>query len=702
MRPVTLRIGTAVILAALSAAEAPSGQTQPRQPPIRRQANYVRVDVYPTRDGVPITDLRAEDFEVFENGERQTVSAFEYVSVTSAGPQAQRVDPPSVDAARQAAANPRSRVFVIFLDAKQVTVEATWHIREPLIRLVDRILAPDDLVAIMTPGMAPSQITLARKTDVIEGGLRNIWPWGTRHTIQEDAKEAQYNFCYPPNEDDVRAGRSSSSLAKALIDRRAERLTLEALKELVYHLRDLREERKAVLTVSEGWLLYRPNPELMKLRAREAVPGIDPIGVGVGGKIRSRDTIENIGGASQYECDVDRMRLAQADNEQYFRDIIDEANRANTSFYTIDPRGLAAADSPIGPERPPPVMVDQARLRARLENMRTLAGATDGLAVLTSNDLDKGLKRISDDLTSYYLLGYYSTNTRLDGTYRRITVRVTRAGVDVRARRGYRAPTQEEVASARAAADPEPAGGEMSAMESALGALARIRPDARFRIHAAPAAGGNGGEIAAVWVAGELQPPPATDPWTRGGTAEIDVTSGDDRTTARVTLGAGERTFLARVVLPAPVSGGALDVRARLSGTDPAAAHLADSVHVPLAPGARPPLLFRRGPTTGNRLLPAATFLFSRTERVRVDVPVDSTVKPGTARLQDRTGQPVPLPVVVSDRTDEATGQRWISADVTLAPLGAGDYTIELTLQAPGPGGSGSEHKVITAIRVAR
>ena len=49
------------------------------------------------------------------------------------------------------------------------------------------------------------------------------------------------------------------------------------------------------------------------------------------------------------------------------------ANHANASFYPIDPRGLPAFDNPIGPDAPPPITVDHAMLKARIEVMRTLA-----------------------------------------------------------------------------------------------------------------------------------------------------------------------------------------------------------------------------------------------------------------------------------------------------------------------------------------
>ena len=67
-------------------------------------------------------------------------------------------------------------------------------------------------------------------------------------------------------------------------------------------------------------------------------------------------------------------------------------------------------------------------LRDRQSALRDLASATDGLAIMNTNDLDAGLRRVTDDLSSYYLLGYYSTG-KPDGKFHAIRVRVKRAGV---------------------------------------------------------------------------------------------------------------------------------------------------------------------------------------------------------------------------------------------------------------------------------
>jgi len=149
--------------------------------------------------------------------------------------------------------------------------------------------------------------------------------------------------------------------------------------------------------------------------------------------------------------------LAGLDNMRAFRDVLDKANRANVSFYPVDPRGLSAFDSSMSDTKvskggvTQPLLTpseDAARLTSRIGTLRTLASATDGIAVVDSNDVAAGLRRIEADMASYYLLGYYSTNTKLDGRFRAISVRARRSGVQVRARRGYLAATPAEVSAA--------------------------------------------------------------------------------------------------------------------------------------------------------------------------------------------------------------------------------------------------------------
>ena len=66
-----------------------------------------------------------------------------------------------------------------------------------------------------------------------------------------------------------------------------------------------------------------------------------------------------------------------------------------------------------------------------------LTAQTGGLLIQNTNDLERGIGQINDDRRNYYALTYTPTNAVLDGTYRRIEVKVKRPGVDVRARSGY-------------------------------------------------------------------------------------------------------------------------------------------------------------------------------------------------------------------------------------------------------------------------
>ena len=79
-------------------------------------------------------------------------------------------------------------------------------------------------------------------------------------------------------------------------------------------------------------------------------------------------------------------------------------------------------------KRPVSLVTDLGRLRARIDSLRTMAENTDGLAIVNSNDIDRGLRRVVDDLTSYYLLGYYSTNRSWTAGSARSRCKVKRSG----------------------------------------------------------------------------------------------------------------------------------------------------------------------------------------------------------------------------------------------------------------------------------
>jgi len=651
----------------------------PPQPTFRTEANYVRVDVYPTRDGAPVADLTRDDFEILDNGQPQTLEQFERILIRAAGPQESRIEPNTVAESRSMLQNPRSRVFVLFLDTYHVDVAASHRIRQPLVRALDNIIGPDDLIGVMTPEMSPNDITFARKTTTVDGLLERYWHWGERGRLNAiDPEDDDYTACYPNT-----TGKCAdqNGVAEAMIDRRHEKRSLDALQDLVRHLHGVREERKAILAISNGWLLFRPDHNLMRPLRCEGVPSGPDINVDPrSGRPTTKDPPQTIRSS---HCSIDRANLAQIDNDREFRDLMDEANRANASFYPIDPRGLAVFDTPLlRPSTfglPAPTTApsgDLAMLRARLTSLRTLAEATDGLAIVDSNDLDGGLKRIVNDLTSYYLLGYYSS-AKLDGKFHPITVRVKKPGVQVRARRGYLAATVAEATRAAkdAGAAPTPAEAEALALESVLSPLSAFSRDSSLRLRAA--AGWKSDGTPGVWLTGELG---TADAWRLGAEADVVLSKeGETIASAHATIPAGSRTFRLALMPATPLSAGDYTISVRTRATSMLATS-SDAVPLPLpaAPAAYGSALVRRGPFTGLKEVPTADLRFRRSERLRVEVPAPGGIgSTPTARLLDRMGKAMAVPVAASLRSDP-DGMQWLTGELQLTPLGPGDYIVEV------------------------
>jgi VWFA-related protein len=143
------------------------------------------------------------------------------------------------------------------------------------------------------------------------------------------------------------------------------------------------------------------------------------------------------------------------DNQSQLRATVNTAVRANVAFYTIDARGLLAM-APGGDASQAGAVgsnlysgkgqsSQRDSFRNQQETLDTLASDTGGKALLDSNDLSLGMVQVQNDIRSYYMLTYASTNTAQDGRYRRIEVRLAPrlAALKVKLdyRRGYYGPT---------------------------------------------------------------------------------------------------------------------------------------------------------------------------------------------------------------------------------------------------------------------
>ena len=587
-----------------------------RFPSVRDGRTLVRVEAYVTRDGVPVTGLAPSAFTVREDDTDQMPE-----EVLPLGPRT------------EAGAVPRR--FVVWLDR--------WHLAgtpdvAAIAQLLESVLAAGDEVAVMTHDTRPADLSFSGRGAGLRQSLTDAMAWapGDRDAAGLDLERR----CFAD-------GRGGTAIAEELVARRREQDTLRALNATLAHLEEVREGRTFLMLVSDGWTMFKANDRLEDASLSD-------------------------------ECQRERTRLAYIDHEFETRMTTQRANRATVSVYPIRPASLeAASPAPGGDER-------------RIESLRTLGQLTDAAALVAPADRESWLSRLRSDAGASYLISYYSTNTKYDGRFRRVTVDVAAEGADVRTRLGYLSLTEAEArASGAVTTQVLGPGGRALPPPAVTRALDRLGPSSSRAL--SPLRVQVVGFTSSLRAVIELEATAARLPeWQAGMAVQMMVES--EKGGAPVVL-QGEMLPSQRVLTidgpeaEQPLAPGRYVVRVEgrplrtASGSVPVRASGDVVLGAPAARFGSGMQLLRRSPSTGLAYVPTADPRYRRTDRLRLEVPLLGAGEAAvTGRMLTREGDPLPLVVTMSQRTDPATGVRWVVGDVTLAPLAQGEYVVELRL----------------------
>ena len=259
------------------------GQQPPSDPTFRADASFVLTDVFVTADGTPVTDLTPADFEVREDGVVQTIRSFEAIR-HDPNPVVglPRRNPSTVAESNAMAADPRRRLFVVFLDTYHVDRAGSMRVRKTLEAFFRTSFEADDLIAYLTPHMSGADISFSTTTEPLLAYLRDNPIWGVADEApgaETDALERDLQRCFC-------CSKQTDATWLALRSRLREQKSLEALRGLVAHLDGIRESRKAVIAATMGWRLFRENEARMTDAGTDGrIVGVQPIGVGPNGRL---------------------------------------------------------------------------------------------------------------------------------------------------------------------------------------------------------------------------------------------------------------------------------------------------------------------------------------------------------------------------------------------------------------------------------
>jgi VWFA-related protein len=633
---------------------APTAPTAPaqEQPTFRGGVNFVRVDaIVSDKQGNPVVDLKQTDFEVFEDGKPQTIETFRIVKVDPAAVVETQSRIRTRADEERAAANEDARIFVFFLDDYHVRLGSSMAARRPLAEFVQNYLSPNDLVAVMYPLSPLDSVSLTRDHQSI---IRALDRFEGRKFNYEPKNSIEQRYANYPAE---------------TVERIRRQVSMSALEGLAIKLGALREGRKAVIVVSEGFTSVLP-PQLR-----------DPIASqpGLGNPARRNPQ------AGQNNINEDRAEMiGQADIQTELREVFNAAARSNTAFYTVDPRGLSTGEFDInenvGMQR------SNASLRQTQDTLRVLADETDGRAIVNRNDFGKAMKQIVQDSSAYYLLGYNSSQAPQDGKFHEIKVRVKRSGVEIRSRKGYWALTATD--AVRAAAPPKPA------MPPAVSrALSSISEPARGRFVRTwvGTARGEDGKTRVTFVWEPIAPQPGVRRQNATSVSLI-AASPDGETYFRGTVPAEGAAATATRQIEFDVPPGRMQLRLGVVGAngpidnDDREVMVPDLTSVEFAFGtsrlyvartARDVQMIRKDPAA----VPTAAREFRRTDRllVRSEIYAPGTATVAvTSKLLNKQGQSLAEIPVTPD-----AGQSHL-IEIPLAALAPGEYLLELSATSEG------------------
>lgn len=389
-----MRVLIAAFLAGFLALPAQQTAPAPAAPKVKFETNVQLVVVNVSakdRSGNPLEALKASDFTVTEDGKQQKLSVFEYQRLEETAAPAPALRPrPAAAPAAPAQPKPTAvasavkntiapskpgeikyrdrRLLVLFFDLAGMPIPDQFRAQAAARKFVTSQMTASDLAAIMTYSNDLNVVQdFTDDRDVLMTGLKGL-------VIGEGADMA--NTVADDSSEDTGAAFTQDDTEFNIFNTDRQLAALESAVKLLGSL----AEKKALVYFASG------------------------------------------------------MSRTGIDNQAQMRATINAAIRSNVAFYPIDARGLAAT-APLGDAtKAAPggqgmysgssARSNSSNFQAQQETLYTLAADTGGKALLDNNDLAFGIVQAQKDISSYYILGYYSTNGNLDGHYRRIKVQV--------------------------------------------------------------------------------------------------------------------------------------------------------------------------------------------------------------------------------------------------------------------------------------